>query len=99
MYRDIFSKQANGWQRQVTKLVGEHKVRATVYRDSYDFQSRLYVEVWSESTLSWSRIQTLSGTDYPDLTSRYTPDLQAHARMTSDPVIIGMFGYAEELLS
>jgi hypothetical protein len=69
---DHTSPSNQGWTREVTVKTLDHKVRVHIYRDSYDFQSRIYVEVWNPSTLSWNKVRTLVGNDYDHLPSAYT---------------------------
>lgn len=60
---DDITASSQGWQREVTVRWRGHKIRASIYRDSYDFQSRIHAEVWSPATLSWNRVRTLPGAD------------------------------------
>jgi len=79
--KDEVRKGSQGWTRQVTVRTELEPIsragmtiapegpllRATVYRDSYNNQSRIYSEVWSPDALAWNTVETLSGSDYPDL--------------------------------
>jgi hypothetical protein len=69
---DHTSPNKQGWTREVTVKTLDQKVRVHIYRDSYDFQSRIYVEVWNPSMLAWSTVRTLVGDDHADLPSAYT---------------------------
>ena len=96
--RDVVTQEKQGWTREVTRKIGQHKVRATVYRDSYDFQSRIKVEVFSMPELKWNTVQTLSGTEYSkDLPGPYNVDT-LKATAASQTLVDILFGYAEEIL-
>lgn len=86
-----------GWTREQTVEIAGHKVRATLYRDSYDFQSDIHVDVLTDA-LTWSRLQTLSGVDFADVASAYEKSDDAILR-SSEPVIQRLLGYAELVLS
>lgn len=85
------------WTQEVTANVNGHKVRAHVTRDFYDFQSRIYVEVFSPEKLRWNRLQTLSGTDHGSLVSATCKDDLLIAR-AAEPVIDDLLTYAESIL-
>lgn len=96
--RDEVTQEKQGWTREVTRKIGQHKVRAKIYRDSYDFQSQLKVEVFSMTELKWNTIKTLSPTEYAgDLPSAYRVD---HARATeaTERIVATLFAYAQEIL-
>ena len=97
MISDEFSTNQQGWLREVTTRIGEHKVRVTIYRDSYDFQSLLYVDVWSPTALKWDTIKTLSGMDYKDLPSQHSQE--SAWRKASQPIIDKLLDYPKEILT
>lgn len=78
---DHISPSRQGWTREVTVRTMGHKVRATVYRDSYDFQSRIKVEVWNPAELKWNAIRHLDGSDHGDL-----PNASTLGRGRMDPL-------------
>jgi hypothetical protein len=96
---DDFSHPSNqGWQRQVTTtLHQEFKVRVTVYRDSYDFQSRIYSEVFSPVTLKWERLQSLAGNDFSALPSAYSKN-QSECEHAAEPILNSLLDYAAGVL-
>lgn len=71
---DAVSRGRQSWKRETTVSWHGHKIRAVIDRDSYDFQSRIYSEVFSPSELKWNRVQSLSGKDHDHLPSAYTKD-------------------------
>lgn len=101
---DHISPSRQGWTREVTVRTLGHKVRATIYRDSYNFQSRIKVEVWSEAELSWNAIRHLDGSDHGDLPSAYGPKAdtaEGKRRIfhgTAD-LIDELIAYAQEVLA
>lgn len=100
---DDYATERQGWTREATYDLAGHKVRATVYRDSYDFQSRINVEVWSPASLAWNRIQTLSGTDYKELPSSALKPTEAGAKLriqtSTQPVVDELIAYARMILT
>ena len=102
IYSDDLTRSRQGWTREVTVRLLGHKVRAHVYRDSYPFQSRIYVEVWSPTTLSWNRIQTLSGENHDGLPSAYAlldnSAQRAEVTAASGAVVDELVAYAREIL-
>ena len=85
---DTVASTDQGWIREVTYNLSGQKVRVTVYRDSYDFQSRIHVDVWSPTDLRWNTVQTLPGTEYADLPKRYAT--RAAWTTASTPIIAKM---------
>jgi hypothetical protein len=96
--KDELRGGSQSWTREVTVRAprSAHKVRATVKRDFYAFQSRIYVEVWNEANLAWNRVQTLDGSDYGDLPTTGAPD--AYKIKGSDQVIDNLLTYAIEII-
>jgi hypothetical protein len=62
-------KTQHGWQYQCLHDYNERRLRATVYRDSYDFQSYAYVEVWAGD--HWEKVVTRRGEQIDFLPSHY----------------------------
>jgi hypothetical protein len=85
------------WTREVTVTWAGHKIRARVERDSYDFQSRIYSEVFSPAELKWNRVQTLPGADHKDLVSGYERD---HDKIyaSSERLVEQLLAYAQQIL-
>ena len=94
---DHVSPRRQGWTRETTVEMLGHKVRATVYRDSYDFQSRIYVEVWNPASLSWSTIRALAGEDHGGLPSAY--GAKADTAEGKQRIFAGTAGLVDELLA
>ena len=101
---DHISPSHQGWTREVTVRTLGYKVRATIYRDSFDFQSRIKVEVWSEAQLSWNVIRHLDGSDHGDLPSAHGPKADTAEgkeqifRGTAD-LVDELLAYAQEVLA
>ncbi len=107
---DHTSPNQQGWTREVTVKTGldgsGHKVRVTIYRDSYDFQSRIKVEVWSPTALQWNVIRTLAGKDHGNLPGAYTltrPESRDSGKREIFTATAGLvdelIGYAQEVLA
>ena len=94
---DHISPSRQGWTREVTVRTLGHKVRATIYRDSYDFQSRIKVEVWNQDQLSWNVVRTLSGEDHKDLPNAYGP--KADTAEGKRKIFAGTADLVDELLA
>ena len=87
-----------GWRRQVTADWRGHKIRATIDRDSYDFQSRIFTEVWSAADLEWKRVETLLGKEHSDLPSAYEKS-DERIEAGSQDLVLKMIGYAQLVLA
>lgn len=90
---DRVERRRQSWTRQVTVREGDAVLRATVHRDSYDFQSDLYSEIYSKRDERWNRLQSLSGSDYGHLPSAYSKDDAAIIEET-DEVVHALLAYA-----
>jgi len=86
------------WRRQTTVKFNGRVIRATVERDFYAFQNRIYSEVWSDQTASWNRVQTLAGAEYKDLPGAGSKDHDAIFQQTAD-VVDSMIDYAKAVLA
>lgn len=95
---DHIAPSKQGWTREVTVRTAGHKIRATVYRDFYAFQSRIYVEVWNPASLSWNNVRTLSGSDHKDLPSSSLQDKSEIFKGTAD-LVDELIAYAQEVLA
>lgn len=104
---DHISSRNQGWQREVTVRTMGHKVRATVYRDAYDFQSVIKVEVWSDAALSWNTVRAISGSDHKGLPSAYVlrPGTPTERKVRGEifaataDLVDELIAYAQEVLS
>jgi hypothetical protein len=106
LLNDTLSPQQQGWKRVVTCNLNGHKVRVTIYRDSYIFQSRIYSEVWSPATLSWNQVERRAGEDYAELPNAYslngprnTDQARVQLTLATDELFEDMIRYAEEILA
>jgi hypothetical protein len=95
---DHVKRGRQSWTRQVTVKEGGAVLRATVHRDSYDFQSDLYSEVYSPEQKRWNRLQSLSGTDYGHLPSYVTKD-ELEINEATDDVVHSLLAYAVAVAS
>lgn len=86
------------WTREATVQLGKHKLRVTIKRDAYDFQSQIYVEVWSPEQLQWNRVRSLEGTDYDDLPS-YVVTNDVQIIQATNELMLELFNYAGEILA
>jgi hypothetical protein len=95
---DRLERGKQSWKRTVTVQWSGYKLRAVIDRDSYDFQSRIFVEVWAPEELQWNRIQTLSGSDHGDLPSYVTKDEDA-INYATEELIEELLAYAQLILA
>jgi len=61
-YTIIDNKEYRGRQsRNLTRILktGGHKLRITIKRDSYDFQSSAKIELWSEAEGKWNFVHSI----------------------------------------
>ncbi len=96
-HTDTISRGHQSWIRKVTATVAEQKVRVVIDRDSYDFQSRIYTEVWSASTLSWNRIETRQGNDHKELPWSGTVS-ETKIQLATNELVNDMLEYSELIL-
>lgn len=94
---DEVTRWTRTWQRQVVVDWNGHKVRLTISRDSYDFQSRIYSEVFSHRNREWHRIELRSGREYGFLPSASEKDDIAII-VATNPVINSLIAYAQMIL-
>lgn len=85
------------WTRETTVRWSGHKIRIHIERDSYDFQSRIYSEVFNPRDLCWNRVQSLEGKDHSNLVSAYERDDVAILVSTND-LMNAMIAYAQQIL-
>jgi hypothetical protein len=95
---DAITRGKQNWRREITWRWSGHKIRAVIDRDFYDFQSRIFVEVWSEASLSWNRVRTLEGKEYGDLPSATTRDV-FEIEDATESLIDELLAYAQDILS
>ena len=103
---DHINKLPHGWKREVTVTTLNRKVRATIARDFYDFQSQIKVEVWSPDALAWNTIRTLDGEDHKDLPGPLCLRIESKTEQDKLEIFEGtrdlveqLIGYAQEILA
>jgi hypothetical protein len=94
---DDVRKGSQSWTREATVTWSGHKIRVHIERDSYDKQSRIYSEVFSATTLSWNRVQSLSGLDHTDLVSGYEKD-ETKILVSSNALLNNLIAYVQQIL-
>jgi hypothetical protein len=94
---DDIRRGRQSWTREATVTWSGHKIRVHIERDSYDFQSRIYSEVFNPRELKWNRLQTLSGSDHGYLPSYVVKDDVAIFRETND-LLNALIAYAQQVL-
>ncbi len=95
---DAVTRGRQSWKRQATVDIDGVKVRVVIERDSYDFQSRIYSEVFNKQDLKWNRLESRSGTEYGHLPSYVVTDDVAIVTATNE-LLLEMVAYAEEVLA
>src|SRR5687768_10764509 len=98
---DQVSRPQQTWRRQTTVTWRGIKIRTTVERNSYDFQSRIHSEVFSPAELKWNRLQTLEGADHGHLPSAYTKDdAEGNGKILAETqqVVDDLIAYAQQVL-
>lgn len=92
-----FTKTSQGYQLQVLHDFNGKRLRATVYRDSYDDQSYAKIEVWSTLEDKWNVVVSRRGEQIADLPSRHTRDLEG-ARIDCENLVNAMLAEAHFVL-
>jgi hypothetical protein len=95
---DEVRRGGQSWTRETTVRWSGFTIRTHINNDSYDKQSRIYSEVWSQGELSWQTVQRLSGVDHgPALGSAYEDDDSKVAARSND-LMNRMIGYVQVVL-
>jgi hypothetical protein len=88
-----FVKTRQGYQYQALHDFNGKRLRATVYRDSYDFQSWAKIEVWSNLEDQWNTVVSRRGEQIDTLPSPHTRDL-VDARVDCENLVSAMMAEA-----
>lgn len=58
---DRIWQSSQSWNRELIRRVGARKVRLTVHKDAYAFQSWARAHVWKERDMGWELLHEIPG--------------------------------------